>query len=424
MIVFLLKGLLRDRQRSFFPILMITIGVLLTVLTHCWINGILGDIVNLNARFITGHVRIMTRAYAENEDQLPNDLALVGINELVEKLQEEFPEMVWVKRIHFGGLLDVPDEKGETKAQGPTAGLAVDLLAGKSTETDRLDIEKSIVHGYLPHKPGEILISEEFAMRLGVNIGNMVTLLSSTMYGSMAMQNFTIAGTVRFGVGAIDRSAIIADISDAQLALDMNDASGEILGYFKNNLYNDVKAEEIAKQFNTRYTNSDDEFAPVMFRLKEQKDLASYLDYSSTFKSIIVFVFVLAMSIVLWNAGLIGGLRRYGEVGVRLAIGEHNGHIYRSMIYESVLIGIFGSVFGSLIGLGIAYILQTKGIDFSSFFKNATMMVPVVFRAHITPEAYYIGFLPGLFSTVLGTMLSGIGIYKRKTAQLFREMEA
>jgi len=29
-----------------------------------------------------------------------------------------------------------------------------------------------------------------------------------------------------------------------------------------------------------------------------------------------------------------------------------------------------------------------------------------------------------LISTVIGTMLSGIGIYKRKTAQLFKELEA
>ncbi len=51
------------------------------------------------------------------------------------------------------------------------------------------------------------------------------------------------------------------------------------------------------------------------------------------------------------------------------------------------------------------------------------MMMPTVFRANITTTAYYLGFIPGLFSVVLGTMLSGIGIYKRKTAQLFKELE-
>jgi putative ABC transport system permease protein len=34
-----------------------------------------------------------------------------------------------------------------------------------------------------------------------------------------------------------------------------------------------------------------------------------------------------------------------------------------------------------------------------------------------------IGFLPGLLATLLGSALSGVGIYKRKTAQLFKELE-
>jgi putative ABC transport system permease protein len=50
-------------------------------------------------------------------------------------------------------------------------------------------------------------------------------------------------------------------------------------------------------------------------------------------------------------------------------------------------------------------------------------MLPAVFRAEVTPASFYIGFIPGLFATVIGTALAGFGIYKRKTAQLFKELE-
>jgi putative ABC transport system permease protein len=56
--------------------------------------------------------------------------------------------------------------------------------------------------------------------------------------------------------------------------------------------------------------------------------------------------------------------------------------------------------------------------------KNATIMMPTVFKARITPETWFIGFIPGVLSTLIGTMLSGIGIYKRQTAQLFKELES
>ena len=331
--------------------------------------------------------------------------------------------MTWVRRIRFGGLLDAPDEYGETRAQGPAVGLAVDLLSPNSGEVDRLNIPDAVIRGRMPEKSGEILISDEFAQKLEIEPGNDATLLSSTMYGSIAMQNFTVVGTVKFGIGAMDRGAMIVDISDAQMALDMIDATGEILGYFNSNLYNDFKAEQIAAKFNAGHADDEDEFAPMMMRLKEQNDLAGMLDYADSMSSIVVSVFVLAMSIVLWNAGLIGGLRRYGEMGLRLAIGEFKGRVYRTLIVESVLIGIFGSIIGSAVGLGISYLLQTYGIDVGAFMKNSTMMLPNTFRANITPEAYYIGFFPGLFSTVLGTSLSGVGIYRRNTAQLFKELE-
>jgi putative ABC transport system permease protein len=224
-------------------------------------------------------------------------------------------------------------------------------------------------------------------------------------------------------VAAMDRGALIADITDVQEALNMTDAAGEILGFFKHRIYDDIKAQNIVKNFNSTYQNMDDDFTPVMGTLKEVGNLGEYLDYASSFSGIIIFIFILIMSIVLWNAGLLGALRRYGEVGIRLAIGERKGHIYRSMIYESIFIGIVGSVIGTALGLSAGYYLQIKGLDLSSMMKNVTMMTPVVFRASVTTETYYIGFFPGLLATIIGTMFAGIGIFKRQTAELFKELE-
>ena len=137
-----------------------------------------------------------------------------------------------------------------------------------------------------------------------------------------------------------------------------------------------------------------------------------------------IAIFLSAMAIVLWNAGLLGGLRRYGEFGMRLAIGEEAGHVYRTLIYESLLIGILGSVAGTAVGLAIAWYLQEYGINLGAVMRNSSIMMPEVFKARISAQTWFIGFFPGVLSTLLGTMLSGIGIYKRSTAQLFKELEA
>ncbi|MFC1784591.1 ABC transporter permease [Candidatus Neomarinimicrobiota bacterium] len=423
MIKFLYKGLLRDKNRSLYPIIVVALGVWLVVFFQAYITGFMGEWIDSSARFETGHVKIMTRAFAENSDQNPNDLAIIGVDEIKNKLAQEYPDMVWVERIHYGGLFDVPDEQGETRSQSPIFGYGVDLLSPETTEIARMNIENALTRGKIPEKSGEILISDDLATKLGVEIGANATLLSSTMYGSMTMNNFIISGTLTFGMQAMDRGAMIADINDIQLALDMENSAGQILGYLPNNIYDFEQAEIIKENFNNVFNDLEDEFSPIMVQLKDIGMLGDYLYLTSSFSTIIATVFIILMSIVLWNVGLLGGIRRYGEVGLRLAIGEHKGHIYRSMIYESILIGIVGSIIGTALGLVFAYWLQVKGINVGDILKNSTMLFPGIIHTKITAATYYLGFIPGVFSMVLGTMLSGVGIYRRQTAQLFKELE-
>lgn len=423
MITFLLKGLVRDRSRSLFPILMVGTGVFLTVLIYCWVKGAIGGMVDSSARFEAGHVKIMTQAYRELSDQMPNDLALLGVDSLLAQIKKEYPKMIWTPRIKFGGLLDIPDKQGETRAQGPTFGIAIDLLNPNSPEKEILNLKKSIVKGNLPRHPNEILISDSFAEKLGAEIGQTATLISTTMNGGMTLHNFKLAGTVHFGMAALDKHTIIADISDIRIALDMEDGAGEILGFSKDMIYADEVMTRATQAFNRKYTVGDDEFSALMQALGQTGLLGDILEMANFAGVIMVAVFVFAMSIVLWNAGLMNGIRRFGEIGVRLALGEPKGDVYRSMIFESICIGIIGSVLGTVLGLAVSYWMQYQGVDFSSMMQKSTIMISSVMRAQVTPTAYYIGFLPGIFASVLGTMFAGIGIYKRQTSQLFKELE-
>jgi len=423
MISFLWKGLLRDRSRSVFPFLTVVIGVLLTVLLYSWIMGAQTNFIDSSAKFSTGHVKIMSRAYALESDQMPNDLAYIGVEKLLQDLRREFPDMLWTPRIKFGGLLDIPDEQGETRAQGPVAGLGLDLFSEDSIEWDIFDLNKALVRGRMPKSPGEILLSEDFARSLGLRLGEIATLISSTMYGSMTMHNYTVVGTIRFGVAALDRGAMIADITGVQTALNMENAAGEILGYFDDYVYKNSEAETVMATFNSNYAEDNDEFSPVMKTLQLQAGLSDLLEMFGMFSAVIIIVFLAAMSIVLWNAGLMGSLRRYGEIGIRLAIGESKGHLYRSLIVESLIVGFLGSLVGTALGLAVAYYLQVHGFDISSMMKNASLMLSNVIRAKVTPFSYMIGFIPGFAATFLGTSIAGMGIYKRQTARLMKEME-
>jgi putative ABC transport system permease protein len=308
MIQFLLKGLLRDRHRSLLPLIIVTLGVMLTVIFHSWISGIIGDSIEFNARFSAGHVKVTTLAYADNSDQMPNDLAIQGTDTLLSLLKTDFPDYEWAERIHFAGLIDVPDQTRETHAQGAAIGFAIDLLSENSNEPDRMNITNNLVQGKLPQKSGEILLSDKLASKLEIQPGDTVSLIGSTMYGEMAFYDFVLSGTVTFGTTALDNGTIVADITDVRTALNMENASGEILGYLNLGYYDDDAAKQTVASFNSRFHDSNDEFSPLMKSLKQQNSLGMLVDFAAKLLAIMIVVFLAAMSIILWNLLVFTGL--------------------------------------------------------------------------------------------------------------------
>lgn len=421
MIKFLFKGLIRDKSRSLLPILVVTIGVMITVFLQAYMNGVMGDSIESTAKFQTGHVKLMTGAYRQNLSQMPNDYAITGVSQWMTTLKRDYPDMQWTDRIMFGGMLDAPDSTGLTRSQGNVAGAGIHLL-GTDDEIDRMELRNKLFSGRFPQKSGEVLVTNELFQKMNLNLGDQVTLISSTMYGDMAMYNFTVCGTLHFGISAIDKGMIYADIEDVRYALNMEDAAGEVLGFFTGSPYDSSRAKMLTTGFNNKNFKADDPFSVEMLPMSELNGMDFLINYSENAQFIIIFVFVFAMSIVLWNAGLVGGLRRYGEFGLRLAIGENKHEIYRSLVGEAVLIGLMGSLLGVSLGLVFSYLMQIYGIDTSGMMKNSNMMMPTVFRSRIDATTYYIGFIPGLLSTVIGAMLAGVGVYKRQTANLFKEL--
>jgi putative ABC transport system permease protein len=423
MIKFIIKGILRDKSKSIIPIAVISVGVMVTVMMSGFLEGIFSDVINQNAKLDTGHVKIMTKPYAENKEQLPNDLALLEINELIDSLNLNYPDLIWTPRIKFGGIMDVPDASGNTKSQGPGMGLAMSIQNKESGELQRLQLKKSLNTGRLPERSGEVILSDDYATKLNISPGEKITFFGTTMEGSMVFQSFEMTGTVRFGSPLMDKGTFIIDISDAQNMLDMENGTGELLGYFKDNRYDDQKALIISENFNTKFNESKDEYAPMMLTLKDQNGLRESLDMGDAFSGIFIFIFILAMSLVLWNTGLIGGLRRYNEFGIRLALGESKNSVFKLLLIEASVIGTIGSIIGTILGVIFCYYLQEVGIDISEDTANSTIIMPSVMRAYVTPNLFFIGFIPGLFSMLFGTALAGRGIYKRETARLFKELE-
>lgn len=423
MLRFLVKGVLRDRSRSRLSFIIIGGCVTLTVFMRGFFVGFLDDMLRQSAVLGTGHVKVTTRAYAEEADLLPNDLAILEVDSLVTELSADYPDLFWSPRITFAGLLDIPDEAGETRAQSPMMGIAIDILSEDTRQPELWDLAPKIIRGRLPREPDEILLGEEFAHRLEVEPGETATFIGSTMHGAFTTYNFRVAGTVSLGVSGIGDYFILADLEGARQALDMEGAAGEILGFYNDLYYDDPAAVALTAGFNSDRGRADDAYSPFMQALRDQNQMGQIVDIAQIEMWVIILIFMTVVTIVLWNLGLMSGLRRYGEFGMRLAMGETQGHVFRTTLGESAIIGLIASVAGTAVGLLLTWLVQEVGIDYSSLMEGYDFPMTLVMRAKVTPDCWFIGFIPGVFATMLGTTLAGRGIFKRQLAQLFKELE-
>ena len=425
MIKFLTKGLLRDRSRSLFPVLVITLTVTLVIFTIGFMKGVMNNLLLDSAVILTGHEKIITRAYNEESQLMPNDLALLDVDQLIHDLNQDYPDFFWSPRITFAGLLDVPDENGETKSQGPVIAFGIDFFSHGSRQIEIWELERSLVSGKLPENRNDALISSKLANQLNLSAGESVTFIGSTMDNAFTTYNFNVSGTFNLRKGQTDKQMMLVDLSGARLALDMDNAASAIFGFTHSLYYDDESAVTLRTDYNTK-SDSLDIFSPFMLALRDGSQMGTLVDMSEAFLAIMGGVFLVVVMVVLWNMGLMNGLRRYGEVGLRLAMGESKGQVYRSMISEAVIIGLTGTVIGTGTGLALTYYVQENGLDYTKGIEalsNSSMVMPNIFYAQVTPDLFYIGFVPGVLATVLGTMLAGLAIYKREMAQLFKELE-
>ena len=426
MINFLFKGLIRDRSRSFFPLIIITAIVSIIIFFSGFLNGIYNSLFFNTALVNSGHIKVVTHAYNLEYQLLPNDLAILESDKLIDNLDNQYQEYMWTPRITFAGLLDVPDNNGETLTQSPVFSLGIDFLSNNSTQFEVWNLHDKITKGKVFSNENEILLSEKLAERLNISPGNVVTFIGSTMDGAFSTYNFLVSGIFNLNLGPIDKDMMIVDIKGAEIALDMENAASEILGYKKDLFFNDKETVSMRNKFNIQFSDTTDLYRPFMLALRDSNQMSTIVDFSNVIMFIIMALFLIVVTLVLWNMGIMNGLRRYGEIGMRLAIGETKGHVFKSMIIESLMIGFLGSFFGTIIGISVTSYLEKVGLDYSKAIdslNSSNFAMPNVFYPQVTSELFYIGFIPGILATVFGTMLAGRAIYSREMAQLFKELE-
>ena len=431
MIRLLIRGMLQDRTRSLFPFTVVAVGVALVIVLVGFLDGVIMGMVDSTAYLDTGHLRVVNKPFYDEEHLNPMDRALGAQKITGNWLKENSdPKIEWSPRIRWRAIMDVPDEKGETRSQTPVMGMALDMLSVDSTELKRLGLLESLSHGRLPDKPGEVLVGYQLAQTLELGLNQPVTLIGRTFDGGLATDNYIVVGFVRFGIFAMDKKMLIIDLVDAQETFYLKNMVTDWLGYLPTHVsffdYDKYRSriESSLKELTNNHPSGwakDD--VPIVVSIQDQRNIRSHTEMFRVVRKYIIGVFLFLMVVVLWNAGILNGIHRYGEMGVRLAMGETHSRLIISLVGEALAVGIVGTAAGCILGGACTYALQEVGLNMGDAFAKSGLMLSDVVRARLSIGGFVCGIVPGVTASVLGALISALSIYKRSEANLFRELE-
>jgi len=432
MIAFLFRGILRDKSRFLFPFSIVAIGVTLVITLVGFMEGVFMGMIDMTANLDAGHLRLVNKPFYDEEHLRPLDRSLAAQSETLNWLKKNSPEKTrWSPRIRWGALLDVPDKNGNTVSQTPIVGMALDLKDKKSLELKRLRLEESLIDGKIPEQDKEMLMGDQLAKTLNIELNQAVTLLGQSFDGGLVMDNYRVVGLVKFGVSAMDKKMVLIDLADAQDSFYMEDMITDWLGFlpaqYSLSDYEAIKKnmkQPLSKLIEMPPKSWAEDDQAILLTIRDQQNIGAIADKFNIIKGFVVGIFTFLMMLVLWNAGILNGIHRYGEMGLRLAFGESHWRVIFNTGIEGLFVGVLGTLAGCIFGGVFAWFLQEVGINMGDSFAQSGLMINDVVRARLTTGAFIQGVIPGVFASVAGNLIASIAIFKRTESNLFRELEA
>ena len=368
-----IRNLLRYQRRTLLTTLLITIGIVAVLLFIALSGSFRALMVGQITDSMLGHLQIHKRGYVSSLDSLP--LTLNMPPQMVNKVSETLADMenieAWSPRIKFGAMFSNFKETTNIRlnAVDPQREVATcPLLPGRIIEGDRT--------GPLVER-GKILIPELIAKGMKVKPGDSIVLVATNRSGSVNGKTFTVQGILEGISGPGGRDGYM-HIDDARDLLRMED--GEI-SEIAVRLKDGSRLEATQKQLmNTLGVLKNKQGKPA-FEIHDWEKLSPFANIAKMIDMLDIFIKVMLVSIVLisvMNVMLMAVFERVQEIGTISAIGTTPNRILALFVSEGLLLGILGSLAGSLFSLITIYILNVKSLNFSFGRQENLVLEPTI----------------------------------------------
>jgi len=345
-----IRNLTRNTRRTVLTIMLISFSLTSLIFAEALTLGMLDILVNSVTKNLVGEAQVHKPGYRENLDV---DLYLNETDQIVDQLTSDPAVQSVSERVIAGGML------------ASSYNVATGLMYGidPAAEAKVTQLKEALITGdFLSGKTGEILLGDELADLLEVELGDRVVMtLSEANSGELAQALFRVSGIFHFGISAVDEGVVFTNISQARQVLTLtSQQSHEIAIRFHDADVAKSKQAAIFAQLNNDETET-------LSWLELNKSIASIIEISGLSSWIVGSILFVLAGLGVINSMFMSIYERIYEFGVAKAIGTTPARIAGLIFTEAFLIAVFSCIVGAALGYLLGSYAEVHGVPMGEF---------------------------------------------------------
>lgn len=409
------KNLFRHKLRTFISIIAIAFTVMIVVFARGYITGAIDSTFANHIYYNSGHIKIIDQEYQQQERVLPLNYPVDGfqgqdLDEMISSLKEiDKIEMV-IPRLKFGAMVSTEEELVTMSGWG----------VNPDQEITFTNIEDYLKEGRMPQTgQREVVMGINLLNKLDRQVGDKVTILMNTAYGSLKGVTFKIVGRMESGLKMLNELVFFLPLDQAQVILEMEDQVTEVLLITENRDLVDQVLPEVKELISDH--GAVDQYLALSY--KEVSDVISFLEIAELMYNEIYIFLVLLGCIVVINTMIMIVKERTREIGMMLSLGLEGKNILQLFVIEGAIMGIIGSFIGALAGSLITGYLAVKGMDLGSAvnsFDSTTLINTVIYPVSSTGNTFF-AFVLGVIVVMIACLIPARRAAKLEPTEAMRE---
>jgi putative ABC transport system permease protein len=368
----------RNRRRSLLSIAAIAVAAMTISFLTSMIEGMQEDLSRNLINFYSGEVRVRNAEYEEYSQLNPLHLSIPRYESTAEEiLGIEGVEAV-SPRIGF------PARIYEDEDSFHALGIGYD----SDYEADYQDLSLIVKEGRLPEKgENEAVLGFRLADRIGAEVGDKFTILSTTKSRGTNAITLTVVGLADFPVETLNESHFLAPLDRVRYFLRMDGGVTEILVKAEDRVDNALLADRIGERL-------EGEGQPGLRAVPWERIGTSYgmvqmMNISYNFMAI--FFFLLGSTVIITTTMMIV-YERTKEIGTVAALGMTGREIVWLFFLEALFLAIIGSGSGVAVGTGISAVLGRTGMDLGGAMEGIDLEISNILYPRVNVRAVLFTF--------------------------------